>query len=222
MRSGTHGFADLLAALLRRISVEDRGEEDRTALSVEVEHLGRIGREPEPVLVGPVRHSGAAALEHGQIERIHACLQQHLDSVLSRGGLRGGHRKKARRLCLAYQPLERPRPTALDAGRDVGQWNERAELAAATQELEGCDVVLYAVVVRRQRGRTPKIYRAVGPNEPGTGQRRAGHAYQHAHHGDRQRDGGACSEVSHRSPPQARSPMHRKTLQLPARFHPRF
>ena len=47
--------ADLLAAGLRRIGVEGGGEEDRAALRVEVEDLGRVGREPEAVGLGPLR-----------------------------------------------------------------------------------------------------------------------------------------------------------------------
>ena len=38
-----------------RIGVERRGEEDRAALGVEVEDLGRVGREPEAVGGRPLR-----------------------------------------------------------------------------------------------------------------------------------------------------------------------
>ena len=44
---------DRLAARGGRIGVEHGGEEDRRALGVEVEDLGRIGREPEAVLASP-------------------------------------------------------------------------------------------------------------------------------------------------------------------------
>ena len=46
----------------RRAGVETGGHEDRAALRVVVEHLGRIGGEQEPVIDGPPADLGAAAL----------------------------------------------------------------------------------------------------------------------------------------------------------------
>ena len=45
---------DRLAARSGGIGIEDRGQEDRRARRVEVEHLGRVGREPEAVLGRPL------------------------------------------------------------------------------------------------------------------------------------------------------------------------
>ena len=67
MRSGTHGSVVGmvmwtgvpspigLAALQRGIRVEAGGQEDGAPLGVEVEHLGRVGRQPEAVLRWPRR-----------------------------------------------------------------------------------------------------------------------------------------------------------------------
>ena len=74
MRSGTHGLAvgivdvhrravaDGLAALGGRVRVEHGRQEDRTSRRVEVEDLGRIGRQPEPVLRRPTADLVGAAL----------------------------------------------------------------------------------------------------------------------------------------------------------------
>ena len=90
MRRGTHGFvrrdrdvdrravADGLAAGGRGFAVEDGGEEDGAALAVKVEHLRRVRREAEAVLLGPDRDVGPAALEHGDVERVDAHFLQHL------------------------------------------------------------------------------------------------------------------------------------------------
>ena len=53
--------ADLLAALGGRVGVERRGEEDLAARGVEVEDLGRVGREAEAVVLGPRADVGGAA-----------------------------------------------------------------------------------------------------------------------------------------------------------------
>ena len=65
---------------------------------------------------------------------------------------------------------------ALDISRDAGQRNERPELAAATEELEGRHVVLDAIVVGGKRRRPPEVHGPVRANEPrtGVGRRRPG------------------------------------------------
>ena len=70
--------ADLLPARCRGLTVEDRGEENRAALGVEVEHFGGVRREAEPVLCGPGRHVRPAALKDGDVESVDAHLLQHL------------------------------------------------------------------------------------------------------------------------------------------------
>ena len=86
--------ADLLAALERRVAVEDGRQEDRAALGVEVEHLGRVGRQAEAVLLGPDGHVGAAALEDGDVERIDPRLRARLRRPPSRA--RSPRRRRAR------------------------------------------------------------------------------------------------------------------------------
>ena len=159
---------------LGRVAVEDRGEEDRAALGVEVEHFRRVGREAEAVLVGPVGHVRAAALEHGQVERVDARFQHHLDARRRAPALGAAAASGARRRRFADQSLQGPGAAALDAGGHVGQRDERAELAAAAQELEGGDVVLDAVVVGRQGRRAAEVDRAVRADQPGAGEGRAG------------------------------------------------
>ena len=53
-----------------RLRVELRGHEHRAPLGVEVEDLGRVGREEEPVLDGPLPHLVATALQDGDVERV--------------------------------------------------------------------------------------------------------------------------------------------------------
>ena len=86
--------ADLLAALGGGVGVEGRGEEDRAAAGVEVEDLGRVGREPEAVVLGPGADVGGAALEDGDVEGVDPDLHQ----LLGAGG-RGAASSAARNGC---------------------------------------------------------------------------------------------------------------------------
>ena len=145
MRIGTHGFvvgmrdvdrravADLLAARLRRIGVEHGREEDRAPIGVEVEDLGRIGREAESVFRRPLADLGRAALEDRDVQGVDADLHDHLGagSCAQRSVEEHGLRVR-----LADEPLEGPVAALLDARRNPGQRGERAERATAARELE--------------------------------------------------------------------------------------
>ena len=105
--------ADLLAALGGRVAVEDGGEEDRAALGVEVEHLGRVGREAEAVLLRPGGDVGAAALEDGDVERVDARLQHDLgagrvarrqSAAAERDAAAGGSVSRCRRCSVQAPP----------------------------------------------------------------------------------------------------------------------
>jgi len=79
-------IAEGLSARLGGIGVEHGGEEDRAALRVEVEDLGRVRRQAETVLLGPKADLVGAALEDGDIERVDADLEDLLGRSRSRGG----------------------------------------------------------------------------------------------------------------------------------------
>ena len=90
IRSGTHGSSVGIVTMIgvpspgrwpssaARDGVEPGGHEDRAALGVEVEHLGRVGGEEEAVLDGPRPHLVAAALEDGDVEGVDLRLEDHL------------------------------------------------------------------------------------------------------------------------------------------------
>ncbi len=162
--------ADRLAALRGRIRVEHRREEDRRPLGVEIEHLGRIRRQPEAVVLGPAADLVGTAAQDGDVERVDADLHQHL--CLVAGGAGGEDRGLRDRLGLADEALEGPVAALLDLRRDPGEWRERPERPAAAGELERGDVVLLAVVVARQRRRAEQVDRAVRPDQPAAGQHR--------------------------------------------------
>src|SRR4029077_3504361 len=71
-------IADLLPASLRRVRVEDCREEDRAAVRIEVEDLRRGRGKTEAVLGGPLAHLGAAAFQHGDVERVDTNLEEDL------------------------------------------------------------------------------------------------------------------------------------------------
>jgi hypothetical protein len=62
--------ADVLAARRGGVRVERGREEDRAAVRVEVEDLGRIRRQAEAVRGGPLADGRAAAPEDGDVERV--------------------------------------------------------------------------------------------------------------------------------------------------------
>ena len=161
--------ADPLTARLRRVSVEDRREEDRAARRVEVEDFGRGRGETEAVVSGPAPDFGAAALEDGDVERVDA----HLEDDLSIGRKGRPHGAEEDRLLgrrgLTDQALQGPVPALFDGARDAGERDEGAELAGAAGELERGDVVLDTVVITRERGGAEQVDRAVGADETRAG-----------------------------------------------------
>ena len=104
--------ADRLVARLGRIGIEDRREEDRGALGVELEDFGGVRRESEAVIRSPLADIRRAALEHRDVEGIDA--DRHED--LRAGGLEPDRvqRRGDRRIRLADQPLEGPVAALLD------------------------------------------------------------------------------------------------------------
>ena len=71
-------IADGLATGRGRIAIERRRQEDRAALRVEVEDLGRIRREAETMVGRPRADFLGAALQDGQVERIDRDFHQDL------------------------------------------------------------------------------------------------------------------------------------------------
>ena len=142
--------ADRLAALGGRIGVEHGGEEDRRAGGVEVEDLGRVGREPEAVVGRPLADLGRAAAQDGHVEGVDADLHELLGRVGRRGSGRvGGERRDAGSVSrMRRWSVQSPPFSTLDG--IPGSGVERAERPAAAGELEGRDVVLVAVVVARR------------------------------------------------------------------------
>ena len=69
---------DLLAAGRGRVGVEGGGEEDRAARRVEVEDLGRVGREAEAVVRGPLADRRRATAQDGDVEGVDLDLHQLL------------------------------------------------------------------------------------------------------------------------------------------------
>ena len=146
------------------IGIEDGGQEDRRARGVEVEDLGRVRREPEPVLRSPMPDRHRAAAQDGDVEGVDADLHE----LLGRTGRGGGEQPiggRDGRIGLADQALEGPVAALLDARRHPGEGRQRPERPAATGELEGRDVVLLAVVVGGQRRRPEEVDRAVRPDQ---------------------------------------------------------
>ena len=80
-RDGEHdrrAVAGGLAELGGAGGVEAGGHEDLAAAAVEVEHLGRVGREEEAVVARPLADLVAAALQHGDVEGVDLRLEEHL------------------------------------------------------------------------------------------------------------------------------------------------
>ena len=86
--------AHLLAARLGRVRVEGGGEEDRAALGVEVEDLGRVGREAEAVVRGPGADVSRAALQDGDVEGVDLDLHDLLGAAGCRRGAGRGPQSK--------------------------------------------------------------------------------------------------------------------------------
>ena len=141
MRSGTHGLSvgmvmctgvpspSCLAALAGGVGVEDRGQEDRTALGVEVEHLGRIRRQAEAVLVAHRPTSSPPPLS--TVRSSASILVSSSTSTPCRVGRDGRGRERATRLRwlrFADQSLQRPVAALLDvvgtpgSGMSVPNW----------------------------------------------------------------------------------------------------
>ena len=166
-----------LAELLRARRVEAGGHEDRAAARVEVEHLGRVGREQEAVVDRPLADRVAAALQDGDVERVDLRLEEHLARVArlaarGRVGERlapGGATSRSSR-CSVQSP---PRSTF---GGHAGQRHDRADLLALPGELERRHVALDAVVVRGERRRARELDRAVLADQAAARDRRRGHA----------------------------------------------
>ena len=140
---------DRLAALGGGVGVEHGGEEDRRARGVEVEDLGRVGRQPEAVIGRPLADRDGPAAQDRDVERVDADLEQLLGRAA--GGVGGdAHGRGGDRVGLADEALERPVAALLDLRRDAGERRQRPERPAAAGELEGRDVVLLAVVISRR------------------------------------------------------------------------
>ena len=193
--------ADLLAALGGRVAVEDGGQEEGAAGAVELEHLGRVVREREAVLLGPGGDVRAAALEDGDVERVDAGLEDDLDVTGAPDGIELGARRLRDRVGLEEQALEGPVAALLDARRLVRERDDRAELLAATGVLEGGDVVLDTVVVGRERGGAQEADRPVRADEPTAGESRCP---SNDKSDGRGRDSGR--DASHGAPPRDGDP----------------
>ena len=113
--------ADRLAALRRRVGIEDRGEEDQAAARVELEDLRRVRRQAEAVVAGPLPDLGCAALEDGHVEGVDADLHQHLGA--RRRGAQGEEIEigSLRRVRFADESLEGPVAALLDVRGDAGE-----------------------------------------------------------------------------------------------------
>ncbi len=175
--------------------VEPHRHEDRAALGVEVEHLGRVRRQEEAVLAGPVPDRGPATLQHDDVERIDLGLQDHLSPVLRRTG-RGGRERERLGLWLGFlhQTLERPVTAPDHLRRNAGQRDDRTELPLAAGELERCDVVLDPLVVSGERRGSNERDAPIGVDEPTARPCRRGDEQYEESDGDRERQ----TEVSHR------------------------
>ena len=161
---------DLLAPFGGRVRIERRGEEDLAARRVELEHLGRIRREAEPMVGRPAADLVGAATQDRDVQRVDGDL--HEDLGLTGGGPHGIGREEARlrlRVGLEPQPLERPVTALLDAGRYPGEWRQAPEGSATARELERGDVVLLAVVIPGERRRSQEIDRPIGADQPAAG-----------------------------------------------------
>ncbi len=161
--------ADVLAPGDRRVAVERCREEDRAALRIEIEDLGRIRREAEAMIRGPGADLRGATFEHRDVEGID--LDLHQDLGAARGG-RGGKPCEVRLrdgIRLTDESLEGPVTALLDARRYSGEWRETAERTSATGELEGRHVVLDPVVIARERRRPQEVDRPIRSDEPAAG-----------------------------------------------------
>ncbi len=151
--------ADRLAALGGGVGIEGGRHEDRRALGVEVEDLGRIGGQAEAVVLGPQPNLVAATAEDRDIERVDRRLEQDLGlaACSHRPRLANSARSRVRRIGFENQPLERPVATTLDLARDVRQGRDGPEGSAASGELEAGDVVLDAAVVAGEGRRAKQV-----------------------------------------------------------------
>ena len=131
MRSGTHGSSVGIVRWIgvpsplvwpssaARGCVEAGGHEDGAALGVELEHLGRVGREEEAVLDGPLAHVvGPAA---STVMSRASILVSRSTSARARrrrvGGEWSPEALSVGRRDFEGQPLQRPVAAALDRGR---------------------------------------------------------------------------------------------------------
>ena len=99
--------------------VEPGGHEDGTTARVEVEHLGRVGRQQETVVDGPLADRLPAAAQDGDVEGVDLGLEDHLRRG---GGLRDPvERQRLRdgRLHLALESLQGPVAAAFHLGGDA-------------------------------------------------------------------------------------------------------
>jgi hypothetical protein len=159
--------ARALAELARAVRVEARRHEDRGSASVEVEHLGGVGRQQEPVLDRPLADRVAATPQHGDVERVDLGFEENLGVARAQrcaGRLERsvvvGHRD------LLLQALQGPVAAALDLGGDGGQRHDRPDLLALAGELEGGHVALYPVVVGGERRGAHQLDGAVLTHQP--------------------------------------------------------
>src|SRR5688572_33027994 len=110
----------------------------------------------------PHRNVRAAAFQDRDVERIDAHLLEHRRATgAGEGVVVGGPGFWRGWVGLELKPLERPCAAALDLRWHARQRDQRAELSAAALELERRHVMLDAVVVRRERGGTAEVHRAV-------------------------------------------------------------
>ena len=107
-RDGEHdrrAVTRLLAELGGARGVEAGGHEDLRAVRVEVEHLGRVGREEEPVVDRPLTDRVTATAQDGDVERVDLRLLHHLGASPARSTRR-------RRRTRPAGPAARPRAAA--------------------------------------------------------------------------------------------------------------
>ena len=164
--------ADVLAAGRGGFAIERGGQEDLAAGRVELEHLGRIRREAEAVVLGPDADLVGAAAQDRDVERVDRDFHEDLGAVTRGRGATRARRGRTRGpgVGLDAEPLERPVAALLDARRYPGEWRETAEGATATGELERGDVVLHPVVVSGERRRPEQVDGPIGTDEPAAGQ----------------------------------------------------
>ena len=167
-----HAVTRPQAALLRSGGVVLGRHEDGAALRVAEQVVLRLRRQQEPVVLAPLDHGLAAALEHGDVER----LDLHL--LDDDGGRRRGHRrpgiegKDLGRVELALEALQGPPPRGLDARGNRGQRHDPPNVRAGARVRKARDVVLDTAAPCDERRRLVEANVAVGRHQTAAGKGR--------------------------------------------------